>query len=100
MLHRTPEFHHLLQSVADENVYHYTGTCGAHPEGWGWRDGAHMPPATEVDLDTLRHAGLVAFTSPACACGNKALLTFAGSERLSDWNTRTPVNTYSTGGAV
>lgn len=99
-LHRTPEFHHLLQAVAEEHVLHFNGLCGAHPEGWGWVGMAHMPVATESDLDALRHARLISFTAPADPCGNKVLLTLDGSDRLASWNDRFPANPYSTGGAA
>lgn len=99
MLHRTPELHNLLHAVAEEHVVHHSGTC-AWPRGWSWVTGGHMTEQTQIDVDSLWHAGLITFTTPANPCGNKALLTFAGSERLTDWNTCNPANPYSTGGAA
>jgi hypothetical protein len=95
-LRRTPELHTLLQAVADENIVHHSGTCGAWPRGWSWSTGGHMTAQVEADVDDLWHAGLITFESPANPCGNRRLLTFAGSERLSEWNARWPL----TGGAA
>lgn len=89
-LRRTSELHNLLQSVAEGHVVHHSGTCGAWPMGWSWETGAHMTSQTQVDMDDLWHAGLVTFTTPSNPCGNKAMLTFTGSGRLSDWNARWP----------
>jgi hypothetical protein len=90
MLHRTPELHHLLQSVAEGHIVHHTGTCGAWPEGWSWETGGHMDPQTQDDMDSLLHAHLVAYSHPAKPCGNAVSLTPSGGERLSTWNERWP----------
>jgi hypothetical protein len=54
-----------------------------------------MTEQDQQDVDDLWHAQLVTFDSPADPCGNRCKLTFAGSERLSEWNARWP-----TGGAA
>jgi hypothetical protein len=97
-LRRTPELHNLLHSVAEAHIVHHSGTCGAWPRGWSWSTGGHMTEQDQQDVDDLWHARLITFDSPADPCGNRCKLTFAGSERLSEWDTRWPAAPQTAGG--
>lgn len=88
-LQHTSSLHSLLQSVAERKVTHHSG-CGAWTVGWSWADGGHMTDETQDVAEQLKHAGLIAGTGECLG-----VLTFAGSERLSQWN-----ETYSKGRAA